>query len=140
MIPSATLIVLAGALFALGAGVVFVPALATGWQGAALALATAAAADAWLAWRALRPTAVRATPVSLALGVWHRIAVRVHNEVPGIVVPERVQQRLVEAGADAAAVGLDVARDLLADSRERAAGVYVVAPFKQPLGILELLT
>jgi len=80
VIPSTTLIVLAGALFALGAGVVFVPALATGWQGAALALATAAAADAWLAWRALRPTAVRATPISLALGVWHRIAVRVHND------------------------------------------------------------
>jgi homocysteine S-methyltransferase len=84
------------------------------------------------------------SPIPLLVGIWplrsHALAVRVHNEVPGIVVPERVQQRLLDAGSDAAAVGLELARDLLAESREKAAGVYVVAPFKQPLGILELLT
>jgi len=84
------------------------------------------------------------SPIPLLVGIWplrsHALAVRVHNEVPGIVVPERVQQRLLDAGSDAAAVGLELARDLLAQSREKAAGVYVVAPFKQPLGILELLT
>ncbi|HEX5800543.1 MAG TPA: bifunctional homocysteine S-methyltransferase/methylenetetrahydrofolate reductase [Gaiellaceae bacterium] len=84
------------------------------------------------------------SPIPLLVGIWplrsHALAVRVHNEVPGIVVPERIQQRLLDAGSDAAAVGLGLARDLLAESRERAAGVYVVAPFKQPLGILELLT
>jgi len=44
------------------------------------------------------------------VGIWplrsHSLAVRVHNEVPGIVVPERIQQRLLDAGSGAAAVGL----------------------------------
>ena len=84
------------------------------------------------------------SPIPLLVGIWplrsHQLAVRVHNEVPGIIVPDRVQERLLDAGSDAAAVGLELARDLLAETRERAAGAYVVAPFKQPLGILDLLT
>jgi homocysteine S-methyltransferase len=84
------------------------------------------------------------SPIPLLVGIWplrsHALAVRVHNEVPGIVVPDRVQQRLLDAGPDAAAAGLELARDLLAETRDQAAGVYVVAPFKQPLGILDLLT
>jgi len=32
-----------------------------------------------------------------------------------------------------------LARELLAEAREKAAGAYLVAPFKQPLGILALL-
>jgi hypothetical protein len=58
--------------------------------------------------------------------------------VPGIVVPEPVQERLLAAGAGAARAGLGLARELVAESRERAAGVYVVAPFRQPLGVLDL--
>ena len=84
------------------------------------------------------------SPIPLLVGIWplrsHSLAVRVHNEVPGIVVPDVVQQRLLDAGSAAAEVGTGIARDLLAEAREKAAGVYVVAPFKQPLGILDLLT
>jgi methionine synthase / methylenetetrahydrofolate reductase(NADPH) len=84
------------------------------------------------------------SPIPLLVGIWplrsHSLAVRVHNEVPGIVVPDVVQQRLQDAGSTAAEVGTRIARDLLAEAREKAAGVYVVAPFKQPLGILDLLT
>ena len=84
------------------------------------------------------------SPIPLLVGIWplrsHSLAVRVHNEVPGIVVPDVVQQRLLDAGSTAAEVGTGIARDLLAEAREKAAGVYVVAPFKQPLGILDLLT
>ncbi|HSC92585.1 MAG TPA: bifunctional homocysteine S-methyltransferase/methylenetetrahydrofolate reductase [Gaiellaceae bacterium] len=83
------------------------------------------------------------SPIPLLVGVWPlpslQLAQRLHNEVPGIVVPEPVQERLRAAGADARAVGLELARELLAESREKAAGVYVVAPFRQPLGVLELL-
>ena len=68
-----------------------------------------------------------------------QLAVRIHNEVPGIVVPEPVQERLRAAGADAAAVGRELARELIEESRDKAAGVYVVAPFRQPLGILNVL-
>ncbi|HWN20606.1 MAG TPA: bifunctional homocysteine S-methyltransferase/methylenetetrahydrofolate reductase [Gaiellaceae bacterium] len=83
------------------------------------------------------------SPIPLLVGIWplrsHQLAVRVHNEVPGIVVPDVVQQQLRDAGPAAAEVGTAIARDLLAEAREKAAGVYVVAPFKQPLGILDLL-
>jgi hypothetical protein len=64
----------------------------------------------------------------------------VHNEVPGIVVPDPVQERLRTAGAEAPQVGLALTRDLLAEARELAAGVYVVAPFRRPLGVLELFS
>ena len=82
-------------------------------------------------------------PIPLLIGVWPmpslQLAVRVHNEVPGIVVPDPVQERLRAAGADAGEVGRELARELIAESREKAAGVYVVAPFRRPLGILDVL-
>jgi hypothetical protein len=34
---------------------------------------------------------------------------------------------------------MDIARELIEASRSRAEGVYLVAPFRRPLGILELL-
>jgi methionine synthase / methylenetetrahydrofolate reductase(NADPH) len=81
-------------------------------------------------------------PIPALVGIWpltsHQLAVRIHNEVPGIVVPEHVQRRLLDAGAAAPEVGLELARELLAVSREQAAGVYVVAPFRRPLGVLDL--
>ena len=83
------------------------------------------------------------SPIPLLVGIWplrsHQLAVRVHNEVPGMVVPEAVQKRLLDAGGAAAEVGAALAKELIAESREKAAGVYLVAPFRQPLGILEIL-
>jgi methionine synthase I (cobalamin-dependent)/5,10-methylenetetrahydrofolate reductase len=69
----------------------------------------------------------------------HRLALRLHNELPGIIVPDGVQNALQDAGSDAAAVGFDQARDIIAGARERAAGVCLVAPFRRPLRVLELL-
>jgi methionine synthase / methylenetetrahydrofolate reductase(NADPH) len=82
-------------------------------------------------------------PIPVLVGifpVWsHQLALRLHNEVPGIVVPERILEALRTAGPGAAEVGMELGRELLAGSRERADGAYVVAPFRRPLGILELL-
>jgi len=82
-------------------------------------------------------------PIPVLVGifpVWsHQLALRLHNEVPGIVVPERVLNALRDAGPAAAEVGLELGRELLEGSRERAQGAYVVAPFRRPLGILDLL-
>ena len=64
---------------------------------------------------------------------------RVHNETPGIVVPENVQERYRAAGPDAAAVGVELVRGLIDGARSLAAGVYVVAPFRRPLGVLDVL-
>jgi homocysteine S-methyltransferase len=82
------------------------------------------------------------SPIPLLVGIWPlrswELAVRLHNEVPGIVVPEPVQERLRNAGPRTIEVGLELARELLAEAREKAAGVYVVAPFKQPAAALDL--
>jgi methionine synthase / methylenetetrahydrofolate reductase (NADH) len=82
-------------------------------------------------------------PVPLLLGIFyvrsHQLAVRLHNEVPGIVVPEQVQRRLEQSGAHAGAEGLALARELYAQAREKVAGVYVIPPFKQPEAALDVL-
>ena len=59
--------------------------------------------------------------------------------MPGIIVPEALQEALRDAGPDAAEVGMAHARELIAASRGRADGVYVVAPFRRPLAVLDLL-
>ncbi len=82
-------------------------------------------------------------PVPVLVGVWPirttETLVRVHNEVPGIVVPEHVQERYRAAGPAARDVGLALGRELIERSREAAGGVYVVAPFRRPLDVVELL-
>ena len=65
------------------------------------------------------------SPIPLLVGVWAlpslQLAQRIHNEVPGIVVPEHVQDALRDAGTDAARVGAEVARDLIEESRDAGA-------------------
>jgi methionine synthase / methylenetetrahydrofolate reductase(NADPH) len=84
-------------------------------------------------------------PVPLLLGIFYvrsyQLAVRLHNEVPGIVVPEDVQRRLEKAGANAGAEGLALAKELYAQAqtREKVAGVYIIPPFKQPEAALDVL-
>ena len=82
-------------------------------------------------------------PIPVLVGIFpvtsHRLALRLHNEVPGIVVPEPVQERLRVAGKEAPAVGRELAKELIEGSRALAAGVYVIPPFRRPEAALELL-
>ena len=81
-------------------------------------------------------------PIPVLVGVFpvtsYRLALRLHNEVPGIVVPDALQHALQDAGPDAADVGFEHARNLIGEAR-RFAGVYIVAPFRRPLRVLELI-
>ncbi len=83
------------------------------------------------------------SPIPLLVGIWplrsHGMALRLHNEVPGISVPEPVLDALRDAGRNAPEVGLGLARDLLVGIRELAAGIYIIPPFKQPEAALDLL-
>jgi homocysteine S-methyltransferase len=85
-----------------------------------------------------------ASPVPVIAGVFpltsYRLALRLHNEVPGIVVPDALQKALRDAGPSEREIGFAHACELLAALRDVAAGVYVVAPYRQPLSVLELLT
>ncbi len=82
-------------------------------------------------------------PVPVLVGIWpltsFQLAFRLHNEVPGITIPEEIQERLASAGKDAQTVGFDLARSLVEKARGRAAGIYVIPPFKEPEAALDLL-
>ena len=56
-----------------------------------------------------------------------------HNEVPGMSVPQPVRDRLAAAPTRQRArdVGVAVARDMVAAARDLAAGVYVMPPFNR---------
>jgi methionine synthase / methylenetetrahydrofolate reductase(NADPH) len=83
------------------------------------------------------------SPLPLLVGIWpltsFQLAFRLHNEVPGITIPEEIQRTLADAGADAKAVGFELARKLMEEARERAAGIYIIPPFKDPTAALDLL-
>jgi homocysteine S-methyltransferase len=82
-------------------------------------------------------------PLPLLVGIWPirtiETLIRTHNETPGMVVPEHVQERYKAAGAGARDVGLALGQELIAGARELGHGVYVMAPFRQPLNVVELL-
>jgi methionine synthase / methylenetetrahydrofolate reductase(NADPH) len=82
-------------------------------------------------------------PIPILVGIWplrsYQLALRLHNELPGVVVPEPVQEELRKAGTEAPAAGLRIARELYEASRDRAAGVYLVASYRQPLSVLDVL-
>jgi homocysteine S-methyltransferase len=69
----------------------------------------------------------------------YRLALRLHNEVPGIVVPQALQDALDQAGPNAAEVGMAHARELLAACPGRCDGAYLVAPYRRPTAVLELI-
>ena len=82
-------------------------------------------------------------PIPVLVGIFpvtsHRLALRLHNEVPGIIVPQELQDALESGGARAAEIGMAHARELLAAARGRCEGAYVVAPYRRPTAVLELL-
>jgi methionine synthase / methylenetetrahydrofolate reductase(NADPH) len=83
------------------------------------------------------------SPIPVLVGIWplssFQLAFRLHNEVPGITIPEEIQKRLADAGADAKQIGFDLAANLIEEARSRAAGIYIIPPFKEPAAALELL-
>ena len=82
-------------------------------------------------------------PIPVLVGVWPirtmELLVRVHNEVPGAIVPEQVQERYRRAGANAREVGGEIGHELIDAARELAHGVYVIAPFRSPMNVVEFL-
>jgi methionine synthase / methylenetetrahydrofolate reductase(NADPH) len=62
-----------------------------------------------------------------------------HNEVPGIHVPDWIRARMHEAGNEGQRVGVELARDLLAACRTRANGVYLMPSFGRYENCLDVL-
>ena len=62
-----------------------------------------------------------------------------HNEVPGILVPQWIRDRMREAGNEGQRVGTELARDLLVQCRGLANGVYIMPSFGRYENCLEVL-
>ena len=73
--------------------------------------------------------------IPIIAGIWPLVSYRnasfMRNEVPGVVVPDAVMERMasVESREDQLAMGIQVARESVARVRDRAAGIQVSAPF-----------
>jgi homocysteine S-methyltransferase len=62
-----------------------------------------------------------------------------HNEVPGITVPDWIRKRMHEAGNEGQKVGVELARELLRDCRNHANGVYLMPSFGRYENCLDVL-
>ncbi len=82
-------------------------------------------------------------PIPVLIGIWplnsYKQALRLNNEVPGIVIPEPLLKSMGAAGAAARDCGFDLARRMLAWARTELAGAYLIPPFKRYEEILEIL-
>jgi homocysteine S-methyltransferase len=56
-----------------------------------------------------------------------------HNEVPGMTIPEEARERMRRAGSgeEAREVGVKIAQEALLVAREQAQGVYIMPPFNK---------
>jgi len=73
--------------------------------------------------------------IPVIAGIWplasYRNAVFMRNEVPGVVVPDSVMERMeaVTSREDQRRVGIEIAREMRDRVRDRVAGIQVSAPF-----------
>ena len=69
----------------------------------------------------------------------YRHAEFLHNEVPGIHIPDDIRRRMHEAGNDGQRVGVQLARELLNECRGMANGVYLMPSFGRFENCLQVL-
>ncbi len=76
-------------------------------------------------------------PIPILAGIWplasYRNAEFMQNEVPGVIVPEETMARMQAVSKkpkeEQLAVGIEIAREMIAAVRDRVSGVQVSAPF-----------
>jgi len=86
------------------------------------------------------------SPVPVLVGLWpltsYKQALRLNNEVPGIVIPNATLQAMEKAGDTARECGFALARRMVEWARsardQGIAGTYLIPPFKRYEEILEL--
>jgi homocysteine S-methyltransferase len=86
------------------------------------------------------------SPIPVLLGIWplssYKQALRLNNEVPGIVIPEDLLKQLESAGSAARELGFALGRRMLDWARTARGlgivGAYLIPPFKRYEEILDL--
>jgi homocysteine S-methyltransferase len=63
--------------------------------------------------------------------VTDRHAAFLHNEVPGIIIPEKIIDRMRKAGESSAKEGIRIAVELIEEMREAVQGVYLMPAFNR---------
>jgi methionine synthase I (cobalamin-dependent)/5,10-methylenetetrahydrofolate reductase len=83
------------------------------------------------------------SPVPVLVGILPLHSARhaefLHNEVPGITIPDDVRRRLREAGDGALHVGIEMAQELVRVVRTRYAGAYLMPSFGRFEVVAEVL-
>jgi len=82
-------------------------------------------------------------PIPIVVGILplhsSRHAEFLHNEVPGITVPESTRARMREAGERGLRAGIEMAQSMLHDVRRRYAGAYLMPSFGRFEVVAEVL-
>ena len=95
-------------------------------------------------WHAFEKRLGGKCPIPVMVGVWpltsYKQALRLNNEVPGIVIPDKVQKELEAAGTGARTCGFRLARRMLDWAKTELAGAYLIPPFKRYEEILEIFS
>jgi methionine synthase I (cobalamin-dependent)/5,10-methylenetetrahydrofolate reductase len=97
-------------------------------------------------WHAFLGRLGGAPPIPVMVGLWpltsYKQALRLNNEVPGIVIPGAVLEAMEKAGDRARERGFELAREMLDWARtargDGIAGAYLIPPFKRYEEITEL--
>lgn len=81
--------------------------------------------------------------IPIFTGIWPLLSGRqaefLHNEVPGIVVPDEVRRRMAGSdGEEGGARGLEIAREISQAAMERFPGIYLITPFLRYSATVEL--
>ncbi|OFV85589.1 MAG: hypothetical protein A2V74_10605 [Acidobacteria bacterium RBG_16_70_10] len=91
---------------------------------------------------------IRHLRVPLLVGILplysHRNAEFLHNEIPGMTIPDDIRERMKKAGSGekAQAEGVAIAREATLAARELGQGVYLMPPFNKvdlALRVIEVL-
>lgn len=62
-----------------------------------------------------------------------------HNEVPGIIIPEKIREEMRHAGEKAADVGIRITKEFLKEAKSLVQGAYMMPPFQKYQIVDELL-
>ena len=72
-------------------------------------------------------------PAPILVGIMplhsHKHAEYLHNEVPGISIPDKIRKAMEKAGEEGARIGLELAEELLEEIRPIVRGAYIVPSF-----------